>query len=204
MTQSPGKQATEGQFDDYHRLVDKVDRHAARTSEAHGARIACGARCTGCCHRDLTVFPVEAAVIRTWLADHPLAPEAAPTLPGAATLQLLDLGDAPSPCALLGADGLCRIYPVRPLICRTHGLPLAIEDDDGLYADVCPLSFEGGAGLADLEEADFLVVDTLNAILAAVNGAHVAATGASARRVSLRELAESGAVSWPGGSPGSA
>jgi len=187
MAPSPDEQRTEGLFADYGRLVDKVDQHAARVHAEHAERLACAAGCTGCCHRDLTVFPIEAARIRSWLDGRTLEPVTVPR-PGAATLQLLELGDAPTPCAMLGADGLCRIYPVRPLICRTHGMPLAVEDDEGLYADVCPLSFEGGAGLADLEQADFLVVGTLNTILAAVNAAYVEATDADPERVSLRAL----------------
>jgi Fe-S-cluster containining protein len=32
---------------------------------------------------------------------------------------------AESRCALLDGDGACTVYPGRPVICRTHGLPLA-------------------------------------------------------------------------------
>ena len=205
VTNPTAKQATDGLSADYQRLVDKVDRHALRVVAAHSDAIACAGGCTGCCHRELSVFPVEAAAIQAWLADLPLPPVGVPRPPPAA-LALLDLGPEPAPCVMLDADGLCRIYPVRPLICRTHGLPLAVADDDGLYADVCPLSFDGGQGLAELEEDDFLVVDTLNAILAAVNAAWVQAEGGDGARIPLREIARAplGAVSSPAGSPGSA
>ncbi len=47
-------------------------------------------------------------------------------------------------CGHLDAQGLCRIYAARPLICRTHGM--LILSDDGL--DHCPWNFQ------DLEEVD--------------------------------------------------
>ena len=33
----------------------------------------------------------------------------------------------------------CTIYPVRPVICRTHGLPIIYPDRQGI--DICPLNF---------------------------------------------------------------
>ena len=199
MTESSAEQATDGLSSDYRRLVHKVDLHAARVTGAHAEAIACTPGCTGCCHRELSVFPVEAAVISAWLGGRPVPSLLAPR-PPRDVLTVLELGPTPSPCVMLDGDGRCRIYLVRPLICRTHGLPLAVQDDDGLYADVCPLSFDGGAALAGLEEDDFLVIDTLNGILAAVNGAFVAATGSDGERIALREIA----LSSPVGSPGSA
>lgn len=47
-------------------------------------------------------------------------------------------------CDRLAADGSCRIYPVRPLICRTHGFLHLSEE--GL--DHCPWNF------VELEEVD--------------------------------------------------
>ncbi|MFT4621816.1 MAG: Fe-S-cluster containining protein [Myxococcota bacterium] len=172
---------------DYGRLVAKVDQHAARVTSAHAAAFACARGCTGCCHVELSVFPVEAASIRGWLGGLRVEPEVVPP-PAPHAVALLGLAGR-APCAMLGADGLCRIYPVRPLICRTHGLPLALEDEDGLAGDVCPLNFDGGADLADVDLDDFLVVDTLNVVLVAVNAAYIAAMACDGERVALREIA---------------
>ena len=188
MSASDRKQVIDGQLADYQRLVAKVDQHSSRVTAAYSEVIACAVGCTGCCHRELSVFPVEAAAIRGWLGEASV-PQVEVPRPEAHALAILELGPTPTPCVMLDGEGLCRIYPVRPMICRTHGLPLAVADDEGLYADVCPLSFDGGAGLADLGEDDFLVVDTLNAILAAVNAAYVAATLSSDERVPLKDLA---------------
>jgi Fe-S-cluster containining protein len=188
MPKDPPTQTTKDLLADYLRLVNKVDAHAARVEREHADQLACRAGCTGCCHRELTVFPVEAASIRQWLDERELPAVPVP-LPATSVLEILELGTRPTPCAMLDGAGRCRIYPVRPLICRTHGLPLAVQDDDGLYADVCPLSFDGGSGLAELEERDFMVIDTLNTILAAVDSAYVQVTGVNPDRVALRALA---------------
>jgi len=174
---------------DYRTLLARLDAHAARVEEAWADRIACEVGCSGCCHRDLSVFPVEAAAIAHFIAERRLTLEATERPPMSPTaLDVLEL-DGAEPCAMLDGAGRCRIYEARPVICRTHGLPLAIADDDGVYGDVCPLSFEGGAGLAEVPGDDFLALSTVNTVLVALNGAFVAATGAAEERVALRDLA---------------
>lgn len=44
------------------------------------------------------------------------------------------------PCVFLVNDE-CAIYPVRPIICRTHGLPIKYPDRQEI--DACPLNFTG-------------------------------------------------------------
>ena len=64
-------------------------------------------------------------------------------------------------CALL-VDNRCTVYAERPLICRSHGLPVQHRDDDGsTHVEVCPLNFTGVAP----PPASVLVLDALNAPL---------------------------------------
>lgn len=167
----------------YEQLLQKVDAHAARVTEAHGAELACRPGCSGCCHRSLTVFPLEAARIAAWVAQEGLAE---PTEGDALVHPLTVVADS-EPCAFLDPAGRCRVYPVRPLICRSHGLPLAVPEGDGLRGDVCPLNFEGGLG--GVPSSDFLSLATLNTVLAALNAAFVASTGVRDVRMPLAELA---------------
>ena len=54
--------------------------------------------------------------------------------------------------AALLAEGACRVYDVRPYVCRTQGLPLRwIEDDGAEYRDICPLN-DTGEPITDLAE----------------------------------------------------
>jgi len=98
--------------------------------------LQCGRGCSGCCADGITVFDVEADAIR---AAHP---------------ELLERG-TPHPegkCAFLDAAGACRIYDVRPYVCRTQGLPLRWEDpEQGVeHRDICPLNEGDGVDIVGL------------------------------------------------------
>lgn len=172
-------------FADYERLLDRLDGHAARVQREHAHSFSCAPGCSGCCHRQLSVFPVEAARIGAWIRSEGLAPPAS----GEASVHPLTVLPGSTPCALLDEAGRCRVYPVRPVICRTHGLPLAVPDGDGLRGDVCPLNF-AEAGLGGLPSTDFLSLSPVNTLLAAIDAAFVQATGADPARVELWDLAE--------------
>jgi hypothetical protein len=116
------------------KLHRQIDEAVTRLTKLHGSRLACGPGCTDCCVDELTVFQVEADPILRHHAQ--LLAEAAPHPPGA--------------CAFLDHDGACRIYPHRPYVCRTQGLPLRWIDDgpDGQPAehrDICPINDPGPA-----------------------------------------------------------
>ena len=107
-------------------LHDEVERRAAALAARHAAKMACGRGCSGCCVDGLTVFEVEAERIRR----------------GAAALLADGTPHPPGRCAFLGSEGECRIYALRPYVCRTQGLPLRWLDDDAQveYRDVCELN----------------------------------------------------------------
>jgi hypothetical protein len=71
----------------------------------------CGTKCAG----EIPMTRWEFAEVRAYLAAHPLAQEATES-PGTACV-------FDPPCRFRDdARGRCRIYPVRPLICRLFGL----------------------------------------------------------------------------------
>ena len=47
--------------------------------------------------------------------------------------------DDQTPCPLLGTDGLCLIYPYRPMTCRLHGLPNLDPSGEDFSTDLCTL-----------------------------------------------------------------
>lgn len=124
-------------------LHREVDVQAARVAAHHGKRLACARGCSSCCVDDLTVFELEAELIR---ARH------------AALLDEADAAPAGG-CAFLDSAGACRIYESRPYVCRTQGLPLRwFEEDEESgdideYRDICPINLEGPSlrALADEE-----------------------------------------------------
>lgn len=106
-------------------------------------------------------------------------------------LRLEERGE-PVACPML-VDDRCAIYESRPLICRTQGLPLLLETEDGeAEVDFCPLNFTAPDAIADLNEAHLVPLDELNLKLALVNLQHCRekeiANDASGHRVPMAEI----------------
>lgn len=146
-------------------LRHKVDHHAAQVMAAHPQRFACRAGCAGCCHSERRVFDVELAALRG--AVDALAPEVR------AQLRAGDEGR----CSLLLPEGRCAVYTERPILCRSHGLPLRIEQQ----LDVCPLNFVG-EDLSALPPEQLLSVDAVTTVLVVVNQLYCQETGGEAGR----------------------
>lgn len=165
--------------DDYRDMRERVDRVAEGLTRLHGARLVCKPGCAGCCV-NLTVFPVEyAAILQDLQAS------------GTKCIQL----DPVASCAFL-KDNLCQIYQYRPIICRTHGLPIAFTNsalaEPEISVSFCPLSFAS----LDLDEYEFgphntLDLDAVNAELAGINAKYEVEQGDSpAVRIPLVRLAD--------------
>ena len=141
----------------YRALLARVDQLAAGITEKFGSQLACRAGCDGCC-RHLSLHVVEGVALAAALQE----------LPGelvAHIRQRARNAAADDPCPLL-EGGLCLLYAARPIICRSHGLPLLIVTGGKRQVDFCPLNFQGvetlpGGAVIDLEQ--------LNTALAAIN-----------------------------------
>lgn len=142
-------------LENYHRLLEKVDQLCEGITRLLGDSLVCRPGCDSCCI-PISVFPVEAAALL----------EAAAKLPQDQYQQLkqrLSSADDSRQCSLL-YDGHCLLYHARPIICRTHGLPILLTDDGGQRrVDVCPLNCTGieqlpGEALIDLERLNELLV----------------------------------------------
>lgn len=125
-------------------LRRRVDAHFDAAVARSPSAFQCGPGCEACCHVRIGVFAVEAAPIRDALAELAVRD---PGLRARIRHQADDPGHADR-CALL-VDGRCAVYDARPLICRSHGLPIAAEPlatsgkpDVPLRIDHCPLNFQ--------------------------------------------------------------
>ena len=151
-------------------LRHKVDDHARRVETEHASQFACRRGCDGCCQTERSVSAVERAGVAEGLAA--LEPSVRERLEPDAER-----------CSML-LDGACAIYQHRPLICRSHGLPLVMEGQ----LDVCPLNFEA-LDIAELPLDQVLNVGSVTAVLVAVNALYCQEEGADPRdRTELREL----------------
>ena len=141
----------------YRDLISRVDELCRRIEESLRPQIACTSGCDGCC-RHLSLFPVEAAALAAALQELPLSDRRRIRERARATLPK-------DPCPLL-EQHRCLLYTARPLICRTHGLPLLMNRDGRRQVDYCPLNFRGVSSLPGSAVID---LDRLNETLVAVN-----------------------------------
>lgn len=90
-------------------------------------------------------------------------------------------------CPLLVADR-CLLYEARPIICRTHGLPVLATEGDGRRIDVCPLNCRD---IKQLPGQAVLNLEQLNTLLVSVNVLYLREFGLKLpERIRLEELAE--------------
>lgn len=144
-------------LENYRALILRVDELCGQTAARFDSEISCRPGCDACC-RHLSIFAVEAAALHRALGRLP-GPQAG-FIRQAASVSTPD-----APCPLLHA-GLCLLYLARPIICRTHGLPLLVNRDGASGIDFCPENFRG---LSSIPGSAVLDLDRLNATLATIN-----------------------------------
>lgn len=186
-------------LDEYRAALAKIDAAAAAVFARRADDIACRRGCSSCCVDGLTVLSVEAAAIERLARERGLS--AAPSPP-------------PGGCAFLDGDGACTVYDARPVVCRTHGLPLKMKDAEASSSpasslrgrplkvlgdvEVCALNFTERAP----EAADVLDAERLAALLLVVEQRYRAREGmaGATERVSLATLARALTTSSGGSS----
>ncbi len=113
-------------FQRYEILCRYCDDFFKKVLHEFPAKMQCAKGCASCCLLE-TVAPLEAYIIASYQQQ--------PGIDGSVALQASSGSDQ---CAFLERD-TCRIYPVRPIICRSHGLPMLYPEQQNY--DVCPLNF---------------------------------------------------------------
>lgn len=136
----------------YLELRSYCDALSRKVGERFGRDWQCRTGCGGCC-RLSTVCGLEAVVL--------LRAGLGLTLFGQS-------GDNNGPCILL-RDDRCLIYENRPLICRTHGLPLVSSALTEGEVDCCPLNQPALSAISELERDLVLDLDRLTDNLMRLN-----------------------------------
>jgi Fe-S-cluster containining protein len=178
-------------FDPYNELMAQAGEMTSRLTEYYRAHLNCRAGCSGCCQHHLSVFPVEAAGISA--AIQALPDETQRRLKRQATETIERESQSKAVACPMLINDKCAIYEARPVICRTQGLPLLYETEDGeQVVDFCPLNFTAEHATDELDEARLVPLETLNLRLAAVNLHFCRAQGvgdeASFRRVRMSDI----------------
>ena len=138
----------------YSLILKQAEMHFDKIQEEHPTSFACRNGCHACCEPNLTVLPVEAQNIRSFIKSKPQIQRALETI------QNTNPHNG-TRCDMLNAEGGCVIYPVRPFICRSHGAPIAIARDEYFQIDVCPLNFTHNP-IEKLGPENFFILDDWN------------------------------------------
>jgi Fe-S-cluster containining protein len=108
-------------------LLNKIKHQADALEEIHKNHLKCRNGCDLCCI-DFSILPVEFYFILNELKNRNFKVES-------------DLNTENETCVFL-KNGSCTIYEQRPVMCRTHGLPLLYANDDGEWElSACELNF---------------------------------------------------------------
>jgi len=90
-------------------------------------------------------------------------------------------------CEFLDGES-CAIYPARPIICRTHGLPLRSPDESRI--DCCPLNF-ANSDIQSLKKSDVFDIGRATMNLMRLNIAFcmlIGDTNLSGRRFNMESV----------------
>ena len=147
----------ENAVETYNQLVREIERELRRLEDFYGDILQCRPACDDCCI-PFSLLPLEAAIIRQ-------AYETLDDKDKFAVMQRIDTQH--DKCPLL-IQRKCSIYQSRPLICRTHGLPITYisEELETIEVSACPVNFPDGTSF---ERDGLLFMDPFNEKLAAIN-----------------------------------
>lgn len=167
----------EALFADYRALLAQLDAFSARI-QARYDQMQCRRGCADCCQH-LSLSSVEGAFIR----------QALYALPQREQEQVYRhaVHSGEDVCPLLRED-VCLLYAARPVICRTHGLPLLYQTEDGPQVSCCPHNLAAFSA-ESLPGTDVLNMEVVNTTLAAIDAVFVqnCPSGAPDERRLLRD-----------------
>lgn len=147
-------------LNDYLALIEKVDQKADEISNKQKESINCQKGCHSCCLPGISVSKIEASAIKKFIVQNPEVLEVAKTLQK-------ENPHGGRRCKFLDSQGGCVIYSSRPIICRTHGLPVRLKEKDQVIESCCHLNFTDGLG--QVQQYSWINLDLLNSLLALIN-----------------------------------
>jgi uncharacterized protein len=110
----------------YRRLRDEVSHNCSQLHQLHLEHTQCRKGCSSCC-MDFSLLPVEFHYILHHIKSGPIT---------------INNEAIEGQCIFL-VNNACTIYEHRPIICRSHGLPILFMDEEGenFNLSFCPLNF---------------------------------------------------------------
>lgn len=159
------------------RLQGEAAHKADTLATDLGSLLVCRQGCDDCCQDNLSVFPIEAEIIRRHCEPLLTFAEAHP----------------PGKCAFLDSTGSCRIYPWRPYVCRTQGLPLRwLDGSDSEERGICSLNADQmqnmGVEISQIEPEQCWTIGEFESRLAGLQVRALGTFQENLPRIKLRDL----------------
>jgi len=139
-------------------ISNMIQKEFDRNVRLYGDKIKCKRGCSKCCHQIFRITALDAFMIKYFLNS--ISGETRSDLKfranqytSARSLQNeneISVSEKMLPCPALGAEGECRIYEARPVICRRFGPPVYdYKNPTKIFA--CDLNFGKGEEITDEE-----------------------------------------------------
>ena len=144
----------------------KVDEFFDNCFNKNQEEFSCKLGCDQCCHVDLSISAIEATAISDWFdqLDQDIKKDLKEIWQNEQSMGNDLAGNLVRPCVFL-YEGKCSIYETRPIICRSHGLPLLRSENGKNFLDCCSLNFQNRTP----PKEDMLDLERLNLILSTLN-----------------------------------
>lgn len=140
-------------------LQENVSQFFTKVSSQNPELFQCKKGCSQCCYVELSAFSCEIQRIIDWYSGLPKGQQTKLVeLWKTQQVQSLAFGKTKTPCSFL-YDGSCSIYPARPIICRSQGLGLVLEQAQKV--DHCPLNYTDKTP----DKTDALNLERLNTLV---------------------------------------
>lgn len=140
-------------FEQFQEIRKKIDEQCAELWDKHNEHMQCRAGCSSCC-QSFKVLPLEFHFIQESIRTKHIK---------------INTNFTKGECKFL-VDNKCMVYEDRPIICRTHGYPLArLNEEAGAYEiSFCKLNFKGFQ-LSSFNKHNVYFEDDFNSQLYALN-----------------------------------
>lgn len=120
---------------------------------------SCSKGCSLCCHDIIYASKIEIEYIRTKLKERGIKPnKRLHKIQNNRPVDLLKWAE--KRCGYLSDEGLCRIYDIRPMVCRTHN-----STDD-------PIKCDASQGPSSHRQQYIIEVEAIALVLSFVDGKH--------------------------------
>lgn len=114
-------------FKQYVTLRNEIEKHSKKLSVAHSKHMLCKKGCDMCCI-DYSIFPIEFHFILNDIKEK--------------KLEFKNLNEVVNNVCIFLKNHVCTLYEQRPIICRTHGLPLLYMNNNSEWElSACELNF---------------------------------------------------------------